>query len=135
MGNRRACEALGDCLLLLYCMTDMFIIIILHGGRAKYKPGLYVSDTLYWPCKSSGDLMARPGGNPELKTSEYQQKYGFKQRYDWDEPCDQRMTLRMPASMKEAIKNGEIEDWQEVARQAIAKALGWQVNKQAEETL
>ena len=33
------------------------------------------------------------------------------------------MTLRLPASMKEAIKTGAIEDWQEVARQAIAKAI------------
>ena len=59
----------------------------------------------------------RPGGNPELK------KYQFQQKYDWNEPCSERMTLRLPASMKEAIKAGVIEDWQEVARVAIAKAI------------
>ena len=59
----------------------------------------------------------RPGGNPEIT------KYSFQQKYDWDEPCSERMTLRLPASMKEAIKAGVIEDWQEVARVAIAKAI------------
>ena len=59
----------------------------------------------------------RPGGNPDLA------KYHFEQKYDWDEPCTEKMTLRLPASMKAAIKAGEIEDWQEVARKAIAAAL------------
>ena len=59
----------------------------------------------------------RPGGNPEIT------KYGFQQKYDWDEPCSEKMTLRLPPSMKAAIKAGVIEDWQEVARQAIAKAI------------
>ena len=59
----------------------------------------------------------RPGGNPEIT------KYSFTQKYDWDEPCSERMTLRLPSSMKEAIKAGVIENWQEVARQAIAKAI------------
>ena len=61
----------------------------------------------------------RPGGNPDIA------KYGFKQKYDWAEPCTEKMSLRMPPSMRQAIKNGEIEDWQEVARLAIADALGW----------
>jgi hypothetical protein len=59
----------------------------------------------------------RPGGNPELK------KYQFKQKHDWDEPCIERMQLRMPPSMKAAIKAGLIEDWQETARKAIAAEL------------
>ena len=59
----------------------------------------------------------RPGGNPELK------KYQFKQKHDWDEPCIERMQLRMPPSMKAAIKGGLIEDWQETARRAIAAEL------------
>ena len=59
----------------------------------------------------------RPGGNPEIA------KYGFQPKYDWDEPCNEKMTLRMPASMKAAIKAGLIEDWQEVARRAIAAEL------------
>ena len=61
--------------------------------------------------------MARPGGNPDLK------KYQFEQKYDWDEACTERMQLRMPPSMKAAIKAGEVEDWQELARQAIAAAI------------
>ena len=59
----------------------------------------------------------RPGGNPDLA------KYHFEQKYDWDEPCSERMQLRMPPSMKAAIKAGKISDWQEVARKAIAAAL------------
>ena len=63
--------------------------------------------------------MARPGGNPNIKD------YGFPQKYEWAEPCSEKMTLRMPPAMKQAIKSGEIEDWQEIARQAIAQNLGW----------
>lgn len=59
----------------------------------------------------------RPGGNPDLK------KYQFQQKYDWDEPCTERMQIRMPPSMKKAIKDGLIKDWQEVCRQAIAEKL------------
>lgn len=61
--------------------------------------------------------MARPGGNPDIT------KYSFKQRHDWSEPCNERMTLRLPFSMKAAIKAGVIEDWQEVARKAIAEEI------------
>ena len=59
----------------------------------------------------------RPGGNPDLV------KYHFKQKYDWSEPCNEKMTLRLPSSLKAAIKAGLIEDWQEVARRAIAAEL------------
>jgi hypothetical protein len=59
----------------------------------------------------------RPGGNPDLA------KYHFQQKYDWDEPCSDRMQLRMPPSMKAAIKAGLIEDWQEVARRAISSEI------------
>ena len=59
----------------------------------------------------------RPGGNPDLA------KYHFQQKYDWDEPCTDRMQLRMPPSMKAAIKSGVIKDWQEVCRQAIAAEI------------
>lgn len=59
----------------------------------------------------------RPGGNPDLE------KYQFQQKYDWDEPCNERMQIRMPRSMKEAIKAGIIKDWQEVARRAIAHEI------------
>jgi hypothetical protein len=59
----------------------------------------------------------RPGGNPEIE------KYQFDRKYKWGEPCTEKMTIRMPPSMKAAIKAGEIEDWQEVARRAIAAEL------------
>ena len=59
----------------------------------------------------------RPGGNPDLE------KYQFKQKHDWDEPCTERMQIRMPASMKAAIKAGLIKEWQEVARRALAAEL------------
>ena len=59
----------------------------------------------------------RPGGNPDIA------KFGFKQKYDWSEPCNEKMTIRLPSSMKAAIKAGLIEDWQEVARKAIAAEL------------
>ncbi len=59
----------------------------------------------------------RPGGNPEIK------KYGFKQQHDWGEPCVEKMTLRLPSRLKAAIKAGLIEDWQEIARRAIAAEL------------
>jgi hypothetical protein len=62
-------------------------------------------------------MRGRPGGNPVLK------KYQFKQKHDWDEPCIEKMTLKMPSSLKAAIKAGLIEDWQEVARKAIAAEL------------
>ncbi|MGK7955121.1 MAG: hypothetical protein AB4063_07645 [Crocosphaera sp.] len=59
----------------------------------------------------------RPGGNPNIK------EFGFKQKYHWDEPCSEKMTIRLPPFMKEAIKAGIIDDWQEVCRQAIAAEL------------
>jgi hypothetical protein len=68
----------------------------------------------------------RPGGNPELE------KYHFQQKYDWDESCTERMQIRMPPSMKAAIKAGLIEDWQEVCRRAIAAEIE-KVNKKGEQ--
>ena len=61
--------------------------------------------------------MARPGGNPDLK------KYQYKKKHNWEESCTERMQIRMPPSMKKAIKDGLIKDWQEVARKAIAAEL------------
>lgn len=57
----------------------------------------------------------RPGGNPDLE------KYQFKQKYDWDEPCNSRLVLRVPASMKDSLK--EINGWQELVRKAISAEL------------
>ena len=59
----------------------------------------------------------RPGGNPDLE------KYQFQQKYEWEQPCSEKVSLRVPPFMKEAIKAGEIKNWQEVVRQAIAAAL------------
>ena len=61
--------------------------------------------------------MSRPGGNPDIT------KYSFKQKFDWEESCTEKMTLRMPPSMKAAIKSGLIEDWGEVCRKAIAAEI------------
>lgn len=59
----------------------------------------------------------RPGGNPDIA------KYGFEKQLDWNEPCVEKMTLRLPSSMKAAIKAGVVKDWQEVARKAIAAKI------------
>ena len=61
--------------------------------------------------------MSRPGGNPDIT------KYSFKQKYEWDEPCNEKMTLRLPSSMKAAIKAGLVKDWGEVCRRAIAAEI------------
>jgi hypothetical protein len=57
----------------------------------------------------------RPGGNPDLK------KYQFKQKYNWDEPCDRLINLKVPASMKDSLQ--KIDGWQELVRKAIAAEL------------
>lgn len=57
----------------------------------------------------------RPGGNPEIT------KFSFQQKYDWGESCTAKLTLRLPPSLDEKLKG--IENWQEFARQAIAKAI------------
>jgi len=57
----------------------------------------------------------RPGGNPEIT------KFSFQQKYDWGESCTAKITLRLPPSLDEKLKN--IDSWQEFARQAIAKAI------------
>jgi hypothetical protein len=59
--------------------------------------------------KSSG----RPGGNPDIKN------YGFKT--ERPEPLREKLQLRVSASMKEQLKSRE--NWQELVRDAIAKAL------------
>lgn len=59
----------------------------------------------------------RPGGNPDIVN------YAFEQQHSWSEPCSAGKTLRMPPLMAQYIKDGEIENWQEVCRRAIASAL------------
>lgn len=63
----------------------------------------------------------RPGGNPNIA------EYGFKPKENWRGSCTEKMNLKMPLEMKQAIKNGELKEWQEIARRAIAAHLGWQV--------
>ena len=58
----------------------------------------------------------RPGGNPGLE------KYQFQQKYDWDESCTAVLTLRVPPSMKQVIKDKKIK-WAEVCRKAIAAEI------------
>jgi hypothetical protein len=60
----------------------------------------------------------RPGGNPAI------QEYKFDAKYDYgDETCSERLTLRMPPSLKEKLKAGIVPDWQEVARRALLDAI------------
>ena len=51
--------------------------------------------------------------NPNLS------QYYFEKKYDWREPCNQTVSLRVPMYLKDAMKNGEIRGWQECARRAI----------------
>ena len=62
-------------------------------------------------CKT----MARPGGNPDLK------KYQFEQKYDWSESCKVTIGLRVPRDWKDRLY--VIEGWQEKLREAIAQIL------------
>ena len=57
----------------------------------------------------------RPGGNPDIV------KYGFKQQYEWDEPCTASIALRLPPSLSKKLK--KLPDWQELVRQAIAEIV------------
>lgn len=54
-------------------------------------------------------------------------QHQFQQIYDWDESCNEKMTLRMPSRMKQELKEKKLPNWQEVARLAIARELGWSV--------
>ena len=58
----------------------------------------------------------RPGGNPGLE------KYQFKQKYDWNESCTEVLTLRVPPSIKQGIKDNKIK-WAEICRKAIAAEI------------
>lgn len=60
----------------------------------------------------------RPGGNPVIEDFQFEPKYDYG-----DETCSERLTLRMPASLKEKLKAGIIPDWQEVARRALLEAI------------
>lgn len=65
--------------------------------------------------------MARPGGNPNITD------FSFESKHNWQGSCTERMTLKMPLNMKQAIKDGELGDWQEICRRAIARELGWEM--------
>ena len=57
----------------------------------------------------------RPGGNPNIAS------HGFKQKYEWDEPCTANIGLRLPPTIRQKLK--EIPNWQELLRQAIAEIV------------
>jgi hypothetical protein len=60
----------------------------------------------------------RPGGNPAI------QEYKFDAKYDYgNETCSEKLTLRMPPSLKAKLKAGIVPDWQEVARRALLDAI------------
>ncbi len=64
----------------------------------------------------------RPGGNPAI--AEYQ----FEPKYDYgDETCSEKLTLRLPPSLKAKLKAGIVPDWQEVARRALLDAIAQQL--------
>ena len=67
----------------------------------------------------------RPGGNPDIG------KYSFKQQYDWDEPCTAKMSLRVPPTLFEQVK--QLPNWQEKVRQAMASLVELE-NISAQET-
>ena len=49
----------------------------------------------------------RPGGNPDLK------KYQFQQKYDWDEPCTERMQISRDAVAGDGdrvVRMGSLDD-------------------------
>lgn len=72
-----------------------------------------------YPLK--GELLSmakgRPGGNPEIT------KHSFNRQHKWSQSCTVVKAMKMPPLMAEALKNGELPDWQEVCRQAIAAQL------------
>ena len=63
----------------------------------------------------------RPGGNPDLK------KYQFTT--DREHPLTELASFRVDKPTKEALKSGELPNWQEIVRQAISKALEEKRNK------
>lgn len=57
----------------------------------------------------------RPGGNPELK------KHEFQQKHNWSESCSKGIYLRLPPLMKEAMD--ELDISQEDIRQMIGDRI------------
>ncbi len=61
--------------------------------------------------KRLGAIMARPGGNPDLKD------YQFVTAEEGKEPNKAKLTLRLPSSDYEKLKT--LDNWQEKTRRAI----------------
>jgi hypothetical protein len=59
--------------------------------------------------------VARPGGNPDLRD------YQFVTAEEGKEPNKAKLTLRLPSSDYEKLKN--LDDWQEKTRQAIKNLI------------
>lgn len=49
----------------------------------------------------------------------------FKQKYNWGEPCDKRVALRVPESMAKNLP----ENWAEICRQALFKELSQEIQE------
>ena len=65
----------------------------------------------------------RPGGNPELKTAEFQQKYGYqKQDPEREEAFTEQLQLRITLSMQTALK-AKGKQKNQFVRDAIAEKL------------
>ncbi len=59
--------------------------------------------------------MARPGGNPQLQEYQYSTTRS--------EALCKQLTIRVGKTMEQLLRDKKIENWQEVARVALAKAL------------
>lgn len=71
----------------------------------------------------------RPGGNPAIENYQFEPKYNYG-----DETCSEKLTLRLPPSLKAKLKAGIIPDWQEVARRALLDAIAQQLEESIAQT-
>ena len=58
---------------------------------------------------------------PKTRKSPQLEKYQFKQKYKWGEPCTKQLNLRVPPSYYEKLQ--KIDGWQEKLREAIAEMV------------
>lgn len=75
---------------------------------------------------AGNERSGRPGGNPDLEI------FQFEKKYDWDEPCIAKMTLKLPPSLFSEVK--KISGWQEKVRIAIADLVDKEKQKNKEST-
>ena len=78
----------------------------------------------------------RPGGNPNITD------HAYSKQHQWSQSCTVSKSLKMPPLMAQALKDGQLPDWQEICRQAIAAnlppqtslSLGWNPKQQETQT-